>query len=227
MGSPGRYAEAVPTALLVYTGMWSLACVVASLLVLQRPRTFTFADCAYVRFLLEPWKLTTFVLGAGFFILAAPYTGDAYWDHVDGAMMSVFTYLSAPWAVGTLYRARQGQALRELYVAATAWLFSASWCYDGYLLFRDHVYPRTWLTNLLASGTLYLCAGLFWNVTYRSEVGVTLAFARSDWLTRTQAQGRSLLAMVAAALLLSGIVVVAMWPYLQEVYERAPVPGVR
>jgi hypothetical protein len=204
----------VRTVALAYVCGWGLACVVAVLLVLRTPRAFAFTDRAYVRFLFEPWKIATFVLGAGFFILAAPYTGDPYWDHVDGTMMSVFTYLSAPWAVGAVYRTRRDSApLRQLYVAAVAYLFSASWCYDGYLFLRDGEYPRTWLANLFASTVLYLCAGLFWNVTHRAGHGVTLAFRHPDWLSPAKVRGRALLAMIGAALLLAGIVVVAMWPY--------------
>jgi hypothetical protein len=212
----------VRTLTLGYVCVWALAALLAASLIVRNPRAFAFTGRAYVRFLLEPWKLTTFVLGAGFFILAAPYTGDPYWDHIDGTMMSLFTYLSAPWAVGAIYRARRGVArFGQVYVAAVAWLFSASWCYDGYLLLRDDEYPRTWLTNLFASSVLYLCAGLFWNVTYRPAVGVTFAFLHEQWLTPLKARGRALLAMAAAAILLPSIVVVAMWPFLREVYDRA------
>ena len=84
-----------------------------------------------------------------------------------------------------------------------------------------------WLANLLASSVLYLCAGLFWNITHRDGHGVTFAFTRQDWFTPAKVPGRALLAMIGAALLIAGIVVVAMWPYLQEVHDRVRLPGLR
>jgi hypothetical protein len=213
---------------LPYVCGWGLSCALATGLVLRTPKAFVFTQRGYASFLLVPWRLTTFLVATAFFFLAAPYTGDPYWDHVVGGMMPLFTYLSAPWAVGALYRARRERApLRQAYVALVAWLFSASWCYDGYLLARDREYPRTWLANLLASSMLYLFAGLFWNVTYRAEVGVTFAFTRPDWLAPTRVRGRALAWLVGAALLLAGIVVVAMWPFLVEVYDQARPAGAR
>ncbi|MBC3918102.1 hypothetical protein H8L32_11490 [Undibacterium sp. CY18W] len=35
------------------------------------------------------------------------------------------------------------------------WMFSASWCYDLYLLLRDGVYPLTWEANIYAPSVMY------------------------------------------------------------------------
>ena len=90
-------------------------------------------------------------------------------------MMSVLTFVTAPWAVGTLYRRK------HLYVALCAWLFSASWCYDLYLVLRDGRYPDTWLANMAASSILYLLAGLLWNFEWRAGRGVTFGFLEESW----------------------------------------------
>ena len=100
--------------------------------------------------------------------MIAPYTGDPTWDYFDALMMSVLTFTTAPWAVGTLYRALRRKAdVAQAYVALCALLFSASWCYDIYLVFRDGIYPATWRANFAASSILYLLAGMLWSLEWR------------------------------------------------------------
>ena len=100
--------------------------------------------------------------------------------------MSVLCFSTAPWVVATLFLAvhRQGR-WREVYLAICVWLFSASWSYDIYLVWRDGFYPNTWLANLFASSVIYLCAGLFWNLEWQANRGVIFSFMRPDWLLRT------------------------------------------
>jgi len=206
-----------------YVAVWSLACALAAVLVVRHRAGFELAQGAYLRFLFAPWKVATFLLSAGFFVLAAPYTGDPTWDRVDGAMMATLTYATAPWSIGVLYRVirkKESWSPKRVYVAASAMLFSSSWCYDGYLLARDGRYPATWCSNLFASSILYLCAGLFWNVTYRAGRGVAFAFATDDWLAPVAVRGRARWAMAGVALLFAGIVVVAMLPFAEEILER-------
>ncbi len=118
--------------------------------------------------------------------MVAPYTGDPTWDYVDGFFMSVLCFSTAPWVVATLFLAvRRQVGWREVYVAICVWLFSASWSYDIYLVWRDGFYPNTWLANLFASSVIYLCAGLFWNLEWQANRGVIFSFMRPDWLLRT------------------------------------------
>ena len=63
----------------------------------------------------------------------APYTGDPTWDYVDAPMMAILTFFSAPWVMGVLYNVRR-TPVAHLLVAASLWMLSASWCYDGYQL---------------------------------------------------------------------------------------------
>lgn len=94
-------------------------------------------------------------------VIIAPYTGDPTWDYFDASFMSMFCHATAPWAVGMIYRSRQGRAhWREVYVMACAWMFTVSWTYDGYQLWRTGIYPATWAANIALSSVLYVSAGL-------------------------------------------------------------------
>jgi hypothetical protein len=96
--------------------------------------------------------------------------------------MSVLAFATAPWAVGTLYRAARRHATPgQICVAVSVWLFSASWSYDLYLLFRDGFYPVTWWVNLVASSVLYLAAGLFWSLAWSPSTGGMFAFTQEGW----------------------------------------------
>jgi hypothetical protein len=166
----------------VYMGLWGLATLLAVVVAFRRRKALSILSRGYGRGLARPWKLVTFGLAAGFFVVIAPYSGDPTWDAVDASLMSVLTYLTAPWSVGTLYRAvRRREGLASIYVALTAWMFSASWCYDGWLVLRDGRYPPTWASNVLASSILYLSAGLFWSVTHATGRGVVFGFMLDAW----------------------------------------------
>ncbi|NKB35998.1 MAG: hypothetical protein GKR93_02350 [Gammaproteobacteria bacterium] len=115
-------------------------------------------------------------------MILAPYTGDPTWDYYDATFMSTLTYLTAPWAIGTLFRfIRKQEKLKIAYIALCCWMFSASWSYDIYLVFRDGFYPITWFSNIFASSVLYVSAGLFWNLEYKAGRGVIFGFMESSW----------------------------------------------
>lgn len=183
----------------IYIAGWVFACVIALALYLREPGNFVVSSRQYWRFLAEPWKLTAFAAGGLLITLVAPYTGDPTWDHVDGAFMSILCFTTAPWVVGVLYRLMRGKAgWAESYVAVCAWLFSASWSYDIYLVWRDGAYPATWLPNLFASSLIYLCAGLFWNLEWQPDRGVVFSFMRATWPTRQQVSSPWRLLLYAA-----------------------------
>jgi len=169
----------------IYIGVWSAACVLALLVFLRRPALCAIGRPSYWVFLGEPWKLATFVAGAALITLVAPHTGDPTWDYYDGFFMSVFCFATAPWVAATLFFAARGRSTpAELYVACCAWLFSASWSYDIYLVWRDGQYPETWFANLFASSVIYLSAGLFWNLEWQRGRGVIFSFMREGWPSR-------------------------------------------
>ena len=168
-----------------YIAAWSVACLLALGLMLRNPAGFAIFRRSYWYFLSEPWKLATFIAGAALITLVAPYTGDPTWDYVDGLFMSIFCFTTAPWVVATLFfKARRMATWTETYVVICVWLFSASWSYDIYLVWRDGSYPLTWFPNLFASSVIYLAAGLFWNLEWQCGRGVIFSFMRDGWPSR-------------------------------------------
>ena len=79
---------------------------------------------------------------------------------------------------------RRAVAWPEVFVACCAWMFSASWSYDIYLVWRDGRYPETWFANIFASSVIYLAAGLFWNLEWQRGRGVIFSFMRPGWPSR-------------------------------------------
>lgn len=197
---------------IIYIACWSLACLIALALYLRRPSDFVVSYRAYWHFLSEPWKLATFAAGTSLITLVAPYTGDPTWDYVDGFFMSVLCFATAPWVVGVLFSLLRGKARPvDVYVAVCAWLFSASWSYDIYLVWRDGAYPNTWYPNLYASSLIYLCAGLFWNLEWQAGRGVIFAFMRDRWPSRAIVSAPLKLILYAAILALPAIWAVLMF----------------
>jgi hypothetical protein len=169
----------------IYIACWGSACLVALALFARAPSHFRIGQRAYWHFLIEPWKLATFLVSGALVTFVAPYTDDPTWDRFDGFFMSVFCYASAPWAVTVVYEfARRKASWAELYVAVIALMFSASWSYDIYLVWRDGAYPITWASNIVASGVIYVCAGLFWNLEWQAGRGVIFSFMRDGWPSR-------------------------------------------
>ncbi|MDA8110528.1 MAG: hypothetical protein M0015_18190 [Betaproteobacteria bacterium] len=118
-------------------------------------------------------------------------------------MMSALTFTTAPWAVGTLYRAlRREVRAKQAYVAACALLLSASWCYDLYLLLRDSVYPPTWWSNMAVSSILYVLAGMLWNLEWHPGRGATFGFMEEGWPDPARAAGFARLVWFALPIML-------------------------
>lgn len=165
-----------------YLALWISACVAALFMLIRNRRRYIVFSNAYRRFLLQPWKVVTFLVAGVSMVVIAPYTGDPTWDYVDAGFMSVLTFLTAPWAIGILYRAARLRAgAGELYTAVCVWMFSASWSYDLYILLKSGGYPITWTANMFASSVLYIAAGLLWNLDFREGRGVIFGFMDDDW----------------------------------------------
>jgi hypothetical protein len=195
-----------------YIAAWCLACVLALGLFFHNPRAFAIGGRSYWHFLGEPWKIATFIAGAGLITLVAPYTGDPTWDYVDGLFMSVLCFTTAPWVVATLYfKLRSKASWTEACIAVCAWLFSASWSYDIYLVWRDGDYPNTWFANLFASSVIYLAAGLFWNLEWQQKRGVIFSFMREGWPSRPRESAFFRLLGYAAVFALPAIAAVLMF----------------
>ena len=161
---------------------WGVACLAALYLMIRHRSSIELFQARYWRFLFQDWKIVSFIIAAVGLTVIAPYTGDPTWDYVDAVFMSMLTFATAPWAVGTLYLAIRGNAtVVQAYVAICIWMFSASWSYDLYLVLKDGTYPATWLPNIFASSVLYVSAGLLWNLEWKEERGVIFAFMEPSW----------------------------------------------
>lgn len=124
----------------------------------------------------------TFAIASISMTVMAPYTGDPTWDYVDAAFMSVLTFLTAPWAVGTLFLAIKGKSKpAHIFIAVCLWMISVSWAYDIYILLKHGYYPPTWVSNIVLSSILYCCAGLMWNLQKKPDRGVVFGFMADDW----------------------------------------------
>lgn len=161
-----------------YVLAWSAFCLVA---VGIASRRVELRWREVVAFLGVPWKLALFVPAILCVTFAGRFTDDETWDVVNGAMMSILTFLTSWWSVGAaakIVRRQLPPILLVVVVAVT--LFSSSWCYDAWLFIRDGRYSDRWLGNLLLSPTIYLCAGLVLNLEMR-DGKLAFAFGRSDW----------------------------------------------
>ena len=166
----------------LYIFLWGSACLFAIVLYILKREFFAKTCQGYWRFLFKPWKIVFFIIATSGLTLIAPYTGDPTWDYVDALFMSILTYLTAPWAIGVIFKfIRRDFPLKYAYVAFCIWLFSASWSYDLYLIIRDGYYPDTWFFNIFASSALYILAGLLWNLDWRKGRGVIFSFMLDNW----------------------------------------------
>ena len=169
-------------AMKLYIITYCVLTIIAFILLILKGRGCSLLQAGYRQFLMVPWKVVTFAIGAIGTAVIAPYSGDPTWDYYDALFMALFTFLSAPWAVGIFWQSLHGRGRAvELYIAVCAWFFSASWSYDLYILLRDGAYSPMWQENIYASSFLYLLAGLFWNLEWREGRGVTFAFLHQNW----------------------------------------------
>jgi hypothetical protein len=204
---------------LAYVAAWLASTTSGVIVALRHRSAYSLTQPVYLQFLGQRWKVVTFAIAAAAFTLVAPYTGDPTWDHVDAPLMSLLTFTTAPWTVGVVYRiVRKREPVERLFVAANAWLFTASWSYDGYLLLRDGRYPSTWALNLVVSSVLYFLAGLFWNLEWIPERGVVFAFMLEKWPCT---ESRSSFARVAGLAVLCMVLVSMMIGYFVLDYLRS------
>lgn len=185
--------------LVKYVVGWLAFCLLATVLAFKDVRP-NWSD--EIAFLTVPWKVALFVPAILFVTFAGRFTDDETWDVISGGGMSLFTFLTAGWAVGTLYKVARGERpLSHAVVAVAIALFASSWFYDGYLLLRDGAYTRRWFGNLRLSPIIYACAGLLLNLEVRGR-GLGFAFTRGDWPRPMGAQISAWLAVAAVPLVL-------------------------
>jgi hypothetical protein len=168
-----------------YIAIWVSFCLVAVFVLVWDRKRLVPESLEYRRFLCVPWKLWVFAPAFVFVTFAGRYTNDETWDLVTGSGMAILTFLTAPWAVGLFYQVfARRRPMRYLIVALALMLFSSSWFYDAYLLWRDGAYTARWAGNLLLSPFIYVAAGVLWNLEAKEDGGFRLSFVRADWPKR-------------------------------------------
>lgn len=208
----------------IYIASFTLVTLAALVVAARaRPRLVLF-ERRYVRWPCRPWKLASFAIALTGMVIVAPLSGDPTWDYVTGSVQSVLAFVTAPWAVGTIYRSLRGLGVRsraELTVAGITWMVSVSWFYDAYLYLRDGRYGPLWLENLWASSGLYFLAGVFWSLRPATTarpglLGARLAFADDDWPAEEGSHKR----VAIVAFVVMGFTTLLMSPFLVHAWER-------
>ncbi len=172
----------MPVFFKLYMTAWITITIVALILMYRHRASIELFSRVYWQHLLQGWKVVTFLISGISMVVMAPYTGDPTWDYVDASFMSILTFATAPWAVGSIFRhIRFNKNWLKLFIVVSVWMFSVSWSYDGYMVWRDGYYPITWLPNIFASSVLYCCAGLFWSLEWRTGRGVHFGFTEKNW----------------------------------------------
>ena len=120
----------------------------------------------YVKDLLRPWKLVTFSMALGYYIWGAYYYKCPTWDVPVSIIMSVLTYIFAPWTVRSVYylvRARPRKWVLKLLVCAAVAYACASGSYELYnWKHLGYHPPPTYWVNLYYSSLIFFAAGMFW-----------------------------------------------------------------
>ena len=68
---------------------WSSASLAALYLMIRHRASIDLLHLGYWRFLLQKWKVITFVIAAVALTAIAPYAGDPTWDYIDASFMSI------------------------------------------------------------------------------------------------------------------------------------------
>jgi hypothetical protein len=176
-----------------YFTLWVVLLLIAISIVKKDQKEYEFLHKSYWQFLFEPWKLTTFLIATFFITIVAPYSGDPTWDYADSIIISILTYVFAPWTVGVIYRGFKRKEFNSKLFTAIVFFFIPCWAYDAYIYFRDGYYPTTWFTNVIISSGIVLTAGLYWNLCWSKEKGTEFAFRLNDWPARSNSSVRKML----------------------------------
>jgi len=161
--------------------LWVSALLISLLFLFKNRNTWLLTSRTYWQFLFEPWKLVTFLCALLMITIAAPYSGDHTWDVTDSIFISILTYTLAPWSVAVLFKNLKEKLFGQEVFVALCFFWVPCWAYDLYILLRDGFYPPTWSSNLVLSGGITFCAGLFWNLYWSEKTGLTFAFMLKKW----------------------------------------------
>lgn len=136
----------------------------------------------YTSELLRPWKLATFSLALGYYIWGAYHYHCPTWDVPVSIIMSVLTYLFAPWTVASVYylvNKRPRHWLGKLSICGLVLYACASGSYELYNWWNLGYWPPpTYWVNLYYSSLIFFAAGMLWK--FEGTLGELLEILKND-----------------------------------------------
>ena len=120
----------------------------------------------YFQELFRSWKVGTFVLALSYYVWGAFYYRLPTWDVPVSIIMSVLTYVFAPWVVNSvlyLFKNRPKGWIVKVIICLVVTYGCASGSYEIYHMFWGiGRHPPTYWVNLYYSTLIFLAAGIFW-----------------------------------------------------------------
>jgi len=126
----------------------------------------TFSFKKYINELFRPWKLVTFSIALGYYIFGAYHYHCPTWDVPVSIIMSVLTYVFAPWTISSVYyliKKRPRHWVLKLTICAMVIYACASGSYELYNWWHLGYHPPpTYWVNLYYSSLIFFAAGMVW-----------------------------------------------------------------
>jgi len=120
----------------------------------------------YINELFRPWKVITFSIALGYYIWGAYYYKCPTWDVPVSIIMSILTYVFAPWTVSSVYHLigkRPKHWIRGVTICMIVIYICASGSYELYNWWHLGYWPPpTYWVNLWYSSCAFFAAGMLW-----------------------------------------------------------------
>lgn len=169
----------------VYIFCWIILTFVWMILLIKNRNNIIIFQKKYFVFLFKKWKIFLFLLAVGLFSYISSLWFDPTWDIPETIIMSLLTFYTSVFSVGTLYRFYRNieKDYIKLYIAFIFIFFSSSWFYDAYaIIFLTWYSPLMWISNLFISPFLYMFWWLTWSLDYTKKTGVIFVFTQKEWI---------------------------------------------
>lgn len=156
----------------LYILAYSLLMLISIFLIFKNRLKYNLFTKQYWLFIFTPSRVLIYIIGSLALIIPVPLLKLHSWDYPIAVFQPLFSYLTAPWAVGVFYRAIKGQnKIDEIFIAICMMLFAGSWSVELYLVFRDGFYMPDWLVNIPIGIFCYILVGILWNIEYKNGKG--------------------------------------------------------
>jgi len=143
--------------------------------------SFKKSNSPYLKLLLIKWKVGTLFVAYLTLILFGKFAGDPTWEFYSSTVMSILTFMTAPWVVAVLIRSiMRKRASTDLFLAGVFWMASVSWSYELIVYLRTGFPASAALENFYVSSCIYFLAGLFWNISLKDHK-LSFEFSDENW----------------------------------------------